>query len=224
MARAVIFDVDGTLVDSVGQHAQAWQDALREFGHDVPLGVLRREIGKGGDQLLPMFLDPAELAAQGKAVDARRSELFKERYLGQVRPFPGVRALFERLQAEGVVRVLASSARQDELSAYKRIAGIEDLVGAETSTDDAEKSKPHPDIFEAALARLGGVDPGQVVVVGDTPFDAEAAGRAGLRTVGVSCSAWTAAELRDAGCVAVYDGPADLLAQYERSPLSGSGG
>ena len=168
-----------------------------------------------------MFLDPAELAAKGKALEARRSELFKERYLGQVRPFPGVRALFERLQADGIARVLASSAKGDELKAYKQVAEIEDLVDAETSTDDAEKSKPHPDIFQAALQRLGSVDPGQLIVVGDTPFDAEAAARAGLRTVGVSCSAWTAAGLRDAGCVAVYDGPADLLAQYERSPLSG---
>jgi len=221
MVKAVIFDVDGTLLDSVDLHAHAWQDAFREFGHDVPFGDIRRQIGKGGDQLLPVFLDQAELAAKGKAMEERRGELFKERYLGQVRGFPGVRALFERLKADGIERALASSSKKDELETYERIAGIEDLVSVQTSTDDAEKSKPSPDIFEAALKRLHGVDPRQVIVVGDTPYDAEAASKAGLRTVGVRCGGWSEAELRDAGCIAVYDDPADLLAQYARSPLAG---
>lgn len=131
-----------------------------------------------------------------------------------------VRELLERIQADGMQTALASSAKQDKLAAYKKAARIEDLLQAETSTDDAEKSKPEPDIFEAAMQRLRGVDPEQVVVIGDTPYDAEAAGKAGLRTIGVLCGGWPADALRRAGCVATYQDPADLLAQYDASPLA----
>ena len=222
MAEAVIFDVDGTLVDSVALHAQAWVDAFRDFGHEVAFEDARRQIGKGGDQLLPVFLDRAEIEARGEALEEHRGQILKARYLERIEPFPEVRALFERLIADGRQVALASSAKEDELARYKRIARIDDLVRVETSSDDAEKSKPHPDIFEAALARLGAVDKAAVVVVGDTPYDAEAAARAGLRTVGVTCGGWSEGELRQAGCIAVYRDPADLLARYADSPLAGS--
>ncbi len=220
MPHAVILDVDGTLIDSVNLHAKAWQDALREFGHEVSLDDLRRQVGKGGDQLLPLFLPKDELEAVGKAVDERRSQIFKERYLHDVQPFPMVRELVQRMQADGLRVALASSAKKDELAAYKKAARIDDLLLAETSTDDAEKSKPNPDIFEAAMQRLGSPDAEQVVVVGDTPHDAEAAGKAGLRTIGLLCGGWPEEALRRAGCVATFHDPADLLAQYERSPLA----
>jgi HAD superfamily hydrolase (TIGR01509 family) len=221
MAEAVIFDVDGTLVDSVALHAQAWVDAFRDFGHAVTFEEARRQIGKGGDQLLPVFLDRAEIEARGEALEKHRGEILKSRYLPRIEPFPGVRALFERLIADGRRVALASSAKEDELAHYKRIAGIDDLVQVETSSDDAERSKPYPDIFQAALARLGKIDPATAVVVGDTPYDAEAAAKAGLATVGLTCGGWSEAELRQAGCVAVYRDPADLLARYEGSPLAG---
>ena len=220
MPNAVILDVDGTLIDSVNLHARAWQDTLREFGHEVALDDLRRQIGKGGDQLLPLFLPKDELDAVGKAVDERRSQIFKERYLHDVQPFPMVRELLRRMQADGLRIALASSAKKDELAAYKKAARIDDLPLAETSTDDADKSKPNPDIFEAAMQRLGSPDAEQVIVVGDTPYDAEAAGKAGLRTVGLLCGGWPEEALRQAGCVATYHDPADLLAQYNRSPLA----
>jgi HAD superfamily hydrolase (TIGR01549 family) len=220
MADAVIFDVDGTLVDSVALHAHAWVDAFRDFGHAVAFEDARRQIGKGGDQLLPVFLDRAEIEARGPALEEHRGKILKERYLPRIAPFPEVRALFERLIADGKRVALASSAKEDELAHYKRLAKIDDLVRVETSSDDAEKSKPHPDIFEAALARLGPTDPAAVVVVGDTPYDAEAAAKAGLRTVGLTCGGWSEAELREAGCVAVYRDPADLLARYAGSPLA----
>ncbi len=220
MPNAVILDVDGTLIDSVNLHAKAWQDALREFGHEVALDDLRRQIGKGGDQLLPLFLPKDELDAVGKAVDERRSHIFKERYLHDVQPFPMVRELLQRMQADGLRIALASSAKTDELAAYKKAARIDDMQLAETSTDDADKSKPNPDIFEAALQRLGSPDAEQVIVVGDTPHDAEAAGKAGLRTVGLLCGGWPEEALRQAGCIATYHDPADLLAQYDRSPLA----
>ena len=220
MPHAVILDVDGTLIDSVNLHAKAWQDALREFGHEVSLDDLRRQVGKGGDQLLPLFLPKDELEAVGKAVDERRSQIFKERYLHDVQPFPMVRELVQRMQADGLRVALASSAKKDELAAYKKAARIDDLLLAETSTDDAERSKPNPDIFEAAMQRLGSPDTEQAIVIGDTPYDAEAAGKAGLRTVGLLCGGWPEDALRQAGCIATFHDPADLLAQYDRSPLA----
>jgi phosphoglycolate phosphatase-like HAD superfamily hydrolase len=131
-----------------------------------------------------------------------------------------VRELFERIKEDDKRIALASSAKGDELSVYKRIANIEDLVEEETSSDDAEKSKPHPDIFEAALGELGGIEPAHAAVIGDTPYDAEAAGRAGLRNrIGVLCGGFPEKELRAAGMVEIYQDPADLLSQYEDSML-----
>ena len=131
-----------------------------------------------------------------------------------------MRALFERLLDDGQRIALASSAKQDEIRTYKEIAGIADLVDTETSSDDAEKSKPHPDIFQAAIARLDGAEAADIVVVGDTPYDAQAATKAGLRTIGVTCGGWSEANLRKAGCIAVYRDPADLLAHYDESPIA----
>jgi HAD superfamily hydrolase (TIGR01509 family) len=218
--KAVVFDVDGTLIDSVDVHAQAWVDAFAEFGHAVRFGDVRRQIGKGGDQLMPVFLSKAEIDRFGEELEERRGALFKERYLHRIKPFPGVRELFQRMIADGKAIALASSAKEDELAQYKKIANIADLIDVETSSDDAEKSKPHPDIFRAALAKLDIAEPGRVLVVGDTPYDAEAAARAGLRTVGLLCGGWSEDELRWAGCVAVFRDPADILARYAESPLS----
>jgi HAD superfamily hydrolase (TIGR01509 family) len=220
MPKAVIFDVDGTLVDSVDLHARAWVDAFRDFGHEVGFEEVRGQIGKGGDQLMPVFLSEEEIEEKGEALEKHRGQVMKERYLPQITAFPQVRELFERLLADGKRIALASSAKEDELAKYKKVAQIEDLIDAETSSDDAEKSKPHPDIFEAAMKRLGDVRPEDVVVVGDTPYDAEAAGKAGLRTIGVLCGGFPEQSLREAGCIAIYKDPADLLAQYDRSALA----
>jgi len=220
MASALIFDIDGTLIDSVDLHARAWQEALHHFGHDIPFEEIRSQIGKGGDQLLPVFLTGDELRDRGKQLEEFRGNLFKQKYLKDVRPFPGVRALFEKVVSNGQKLALASSAKGDELKQYERIAHIEDLVHVETSSADAEKSKPHPDIFEAALARLGnGTDHRDIIVVGDSPYDAQAAKRAGLASVGVRCGGFAESSLRDAGCIAIYQDPEDLLRNYDSSPL-----
>ena len=220
MPEAVIFDIDGTLIDSVDLHARAWVDALAHFGIPVKFEDARWQIGKGGDQLMPVFLSKAQLEEFGKALEKYRGDLFKREYLPRVKGFPGVRALFDRLKADGTRIALASSAKGDELENYKRIAGIEGLTEAETSSDDADRSKPHPDIFHAALKALGGLDPSKAIVVGDTPYDAEAAGKAGLRTVGVRCGGFPDDVLLGAGCIALYDGPADLLEKFDDSPLA----
>jgi phosphoglycolate phosphatase-like HAD superfamily hydrolase len=149
-----------------------------------------------------------------------RGELFKRDYMPRVKGFPAVRELFQRVKREGLQIALASSAKNDELKTYKEIADITDLVEEETSSDDAEKSKPHPDIFEAALARLEDVEPSEAVVVGDTPYDAEAAGKAGIKTVGLLCGGFPEDDLRAAGCVRIYRDAAHLLAEYDSSPLA----
>jgi HAD superfamily hydrolase (TIGR01509 family) len=221
MPEAVIFDIDGTLLDSVDLHTMAWVDAFREFGYNVPFEAIRGQIGKGGDQILPVFLSKEEIDQKGKQLTERRSRLFKERYLSKVKPFPGVRELFETLKHNGQRVGLASSARGDELKTFERIAGIEDLLEAETSSADAERSKPYPDIFHAALVKFGkGVQRDKVIVVGDSPYDAEAAGKAGLRTLGVLCGGFPEEELRKAGCIAIFQGPQDLLQKLDSSPLS----
>jgi HAD superfamily hydrolase (TIGR01549 family) len=218
--KAVIFDVDGTLVDSVDLHARAWQEAFAHFGKQFDFERVRYQIGKGGDQLMPVFLSKEELGEFGEELEKYRGELFKREYLPEVKGFPGVRELFQRVKAEGLKVALASSAKGDELKTYKKLARIEDLVEEETSADDAEKSKPHPDIFEAALERLEGVRPAEAVVVGDTPYDAEAAGKAGLKTIGLLSGGFPEEDLRAAGCVRIYRDAAELLADYDTSPLS----
>jgi HAD superfamily hydrolase (TIGR01509 family) len=218
MIKAVIFDVDGTLVDSVDLHARAWQETFREFGKDIPFQEIRMQIGKGGDQLMPVFLSKAELDNYGEQISKRRGEIFKEKYLREVKAFSRVRDLFQRVLADGKKIALASSAIGEELEAYKKVANIVDLLDAETSADDAEQSKPHPDIFVAALERLGDPRKEETLVIGDTPYDIEAAGKAGLKTIAFRCGGFPEETLR--GAIAIYDDPADLLARYADSPLS----
>ncbi|HEY0098773.1 MAG TPA: HAD family hydrolase [Pyrinomonadaceae bacterium] len=220
MLKAIIFDIDGTLVDSVDLHARAWQEAFKKFGREVEFEKVRHQIGKGGDQLMPVFFSAEELERFGEELEKYRGELYKRDYLSQVRAFPQVRELFERIRSRGLRIALASSAKKDELKTYKEIARITDLVEEETSADDADKSKPHPDIFEAALAALGDVRADEAIVIGDTPYDAEAAGKINLRTIGVLCGGFPEAELRAAGCAPIYRDPADLLARYDESPLA----
>ena len=221
MPKAVIFDIDGTLVDTVDLHADAWVETFRRFGLEVGRDAVRSQIGKGGDQLMPVFLSREMLDERGAEIEAYRGDLFKRAYLPRARAFPGVRQLFERLRAADQTAVLASSCKADEVERYQEIAGIEDLVEVVTTSGDAERSKPHPDIFEAALGRIAPLTAADAVVVGDSPYDAEAARKAGLRTVGVLCGGFPEKDLRAAGCVAVYRDPEDLLRHYDRSPLGG---
>jgi HAD superfamily hydrolase (TIGR01549 family) len=219
MIEAVIFDIDGTIVDSVDLHAKAWQRTFTKFGKNILLEAIRSQIGKGADQLLPVYFSKQELEQFGEAIEIYRGELFKKEYLPKVKGFPKVRELFERIKQDKKQLALASTAKKDELKRYKEIAQIDDLIETETSSDNVERSKPCPDIFEAALKQLGNVTPDKVIVVGDTPYDAEAAAKANVNSIGLLCGGWTQHQLRRAGCIAIYRDPADLLARYEESPL-----
>ena len=213
-ADAVIFDVDGTLVDSVDAHAEAWQRAFAAFGFDIDRTEIRAQIGKGGDQLMPVFLDDDVLDRKGKDIEAFRKDLFDRDYMHRVRGFPHVPDVFRLLIDAGIAVALGSSAKGDDLDAYKKAAGIEGLTAVDTTSDDAERSKPHPDIFLAALNRLK-MQAGRVIVVGDTPYDVDAAKKAGMRTVALLCGGFSEASLRDAGAIEIYRDPGHLLSALQ---------
>ncbi|MET4312551.1 phosphoglycolate phosphatase-like HAD superfamily hydrolase [Bradyrhizobium sp. RT4b] len=219
MPKAAIFDVDGTLLDSVDLHALAWHDAMVKFGHDVGFEQVRGQIGKGGDKLIPHFLSEDAQRDHGREMEEWRGNRFKSEYLPLVRPFSAVPDLLRRVKDASVRIAVASSAKKDELNKYLDIAGIGDLVDVRTCSDDVEESKPAPDIFEAVLKKLG-VEGADAVVIGDTPFDAEGAGKAKIATIGVLCGGFTEDSLRQAGCIQVYPGPAALLACFGDSLLA----
>jgi HAD superfamily hydrolase (TIGR01509 family) len=218
--KAVLFDVDGTLVDTVDLHAQAWVEALQHFGVEADFTDIRLQIGKGGDQFLPGLIPPDMLEERGEEIQEFRSDLFKRKYMSQVRPFSGVRELFERIRSSGQKIVLASSGPAEEVETHKATANIADLIDDATTADDAERSKPFPDIFEAAFGKLGLSERSDAMVIGDTPYDAEAARAAGLSTIGFLCGGFTEQSLRQAGCIAVYRDPQHLLESYDASPLA----
>jgi HAD superfamily hydrolase (TIGR01549 family) len=221
MISAAIFDLDGTLVDSNELHVQAWQETFRHFGKEFPLERLREQVGKGGDQYLPVFLNEKEMREIGKPVDEFRGKIFKKKYLSEVRPFPRVRELLERVHSDGKKIALASSGKADEVEYYQKLIGIGNLVDCQTTADDVAHSKPKPDVFIAALRMLGHLSPEQAIAIGDTPYDIEAAKKIDLATIALLCGGFPEGELRDAGAVAVFRDPADLLDHYYQSPLAG---
>jgi len=218
MVEALLCDIDGTLVDSNWLHAEAWQVALGAVGIHLELEELRRQIGKGGDELIPVFVPWWKRTHVEEPMKAFRKHIFQQDFMSRVKPLPKVREFLLRLKEAKIRPALASSANKEDLATYKRIAGIEDLIEEETSADDAEKSKPHPDIFSAALRRLK-LPASKCMALGDTPYDAEAAGLAGMRTIGVTTGGWSREELLEAGCVEAYESVADLLARFDTSAL-----
>jgi HAD superfamily hydrolase (TIGR01509 family) len=215
--RGIILDVDGTLVNSNDAHARAWLEALAEHGIDVPFDAIRRRIGMGGDKLLPAVAGVTEDTPRGKAITSRRAEIFTKKFLPTLQPTPGARELLHELRRRGLRLVVASSAKKDELEPLLKICGAARLVEDQTSSDDADHSKPDPDIVHAALQNLR-MPAGAAIMLGDTPYDIEAAGRAGVGVIAFRSGGWEDAGLT--GAVAVYDDPADLLAHIDASPIS----
>jgi phosphoglycolate phosphatase-like HAD superfamily hydrolase len=214
MGPAVILDIDGTLVDSNDAHAAAWVDAFREAGVTVDPDRVRRAIGMGGDKLLPFVSGFSESSATGKRISERRAEIFRDRYLPSLRSFPRVRELVHRFVKDGFRLAVASSAKDDELGPLLERANIADLVRLRTSSDDADRSKPDPDIVEVAITKTGSAR-SDIVMLGDTPYDVQAAQRAGIAIVALECGGWDRKDLQ--GAAAVYADPADLLRAYNES-------
>jgi HAD superfamily hydrolase (TIGR01509 family) len=216
MVKAALCDIDGTLVESNWLHAAAWKESFAVIGLELELEEVRRQIGKGGDELIPVFVPWWKRTYVEEPLKAYRKHVFAVDSMAQVKAFPKVRELMLRMKEAEIKVSLASSANQDDVKVYKRIAQIEDLVEESSSADDADRSKPHPDIFEATLKKLG-VRASEALALGDTPYDAEAAGRAGVWTVGVTTGGWSEQELMDAGCVEVWKDVGELLKNFERS-------
>ena len=218
MPQGVIFDIDGTLVDSNDAHASAWIDALKEFGFtDVTFEKIRRMIGMGGDKILPDLTGLKEDDDRGKKLLDRRKEIFLRNYLPALQAFPCSRELVEKIRAEGMITVVATSANNQELTPLLRAARVDDLMDGTTSSSDAKESKPDPDIVEAAVRKTQ-FRAEQLVMIGDTPYDVEAANRAGVPIVAVRCGGWSDRDLD--GALAVYDDPADILKNFDRTHLA----
>ena len=218
MVKALLCDIDGTLVQSNWLHADAWRIAFEGMGLQLDTEALRRQIGKGGDELIPVFVPWWKREIIADSLKVYRAFIFNQDFMHQVEPLPGARDLIARVHAAGIHVALSSSAKKPELEKYKQLIGIEEFVDTSTSADDASKAKPHPDIFSATLAKLK-LPAGECIALGDTPYDAESAGLAGLRTIGVTTGGWSHRELLDAGCVEVYDSVAELLDKFEQSAL-----
>lgn len=217
--KAVLFDIDGTLVDSNDQHVIAWERVFRDAGATFNRQVIHDQIGKGADMLVPTLLPDTDEDAQEKLGEAH-GKVFKAEFLDGVKPFPGAHDLLARVHAAGRQVVLASSASKAELDHYLDLLDARDLVSATTSADDVENTKPAPDIFATALKKITPLGPDEVLVVGDTPYDVEAAGKCGIAAVALRSGKFADNALRQAGATVIYDDVAALLADYENSPLA----
>jgi HAD superfamily hydrolase (TIGR01509 family) len=214
--KAVLFDIDGTLVDSNYLHIDAWDRALTEVGHPVNTWRIHRAIGMDSGKLLETLLedDVEALADRAKEAHTRHYEAMG----GRLRSFGRAQELLRTLAERGFEVVLATSAPANELEMLRRTLDVEDAIAKLTSAEDVQTAKPAPDIVQVALEKAG-VAPDEAIFVGDTVWDVEAAGEAGVATIGFRSGGVSEGELRDAGAVAVYDDAAHLLAELDSSPL-----
>jgi phosphoglycolate phosphatase-like HAD superfamily hydrolase len=216
--RAVLFDIDGTLLDSNDAHAHAWVEALRGHGHDVPFERVRSKIGMGGDKLLADLIQIDDESTLAKGIQATRASIMKAAHLPDLGPFHGSRVLVDMLRSRGLACVAVSSASEDDISDLLRAAGVADLMDDVICADDADRSKPDPDLVQVALDRLE-IFADEAIMLGDTPYDIEAASRANVMTIAFRCGGyWSDEDFH--GAVAIFDDPADLAANLDHSPLA----
>jgi HAD superfamily hydrolase (TIGR01509 family) len=217
MIKGVILDVDGTLVDSNDAHAQSWREALSIHSYNIPYDRIRSLIGMGGDNLLEELLRLPKDDDRGHYISQERKDIFTNRFIPQLEALPATREFVQRLKDRGIKVVVATSAEKDEASTLLKIAKVDDLIDDMTSLSDANHSKPDPDTIQAALEKLG-LPADQAVMVGDTPYDVQAAEKAGVKTITVRTGGFGDEELK--GSLAIYDNFEDLLAQFDSSPLA----
>ena len=216
MIKAIIFDLDGTLVDSVDYHAKAWVKAFEKYGYDIPFDKVRQEIGKDSTFLVEDLIGAEEAQKHKSELADYHDKYYQDNFLDKVKPFPQVKELFEAIKKDGIKTVLASSAKKEMVEHYKELLDIKDLVDGATSTDDVDKSKPEPEIFQSALKKLNDIDVEEVIAIGDSPYDAIAASKIGLRTIAVLAGGFERETLTRAGFIAIYQDPADLLDNYPK--------
>jgi beta-phosphoglucomutase-like phosphatase (HAD superfamily) len=218
MLKAVLLDIDGTLVDSNAVHAAAWSSASAAFGFERPASFFRPLIGMGGDRVLAR-IDPAltDDAEPGKSIAAKRGEFFRAEHLPTLKATLGAKELVERLHDLGLQCVVASSTTASDLDDLLDVAGVRERIDASTTADDAKESKPAPDIVASALQRAN-VSASEAIMIGDTPYDVQAAAGAGVAIIAMRCGGWGDADLE--GAIEIYDDPADLLAHFDRSAIA----
>ena len=209
--QGVLLDIDGTLIDSNDANARAWMEALHTYGYEINYLKIREAVGMGGDNFLPKVAHLDGDSPEGKAISQTRGDILKSKYLPRLTTFPQVKELLTRLHKDGLKLVVATSAKPDEAEALLKLTGAADLIDEIATTEDAESSKPDPDILQAALKKSG-LSADAVVMLGDTPYDMEAARKAKVAIVGVRCGGWADPDLK--GALGVYDDPQDLLKNY----------
>lgn len=216
--KGVLLDVDGTLVLSNDAHAQAWVEAFADYGYEINFADVRPLIGMGSDQLIPKLV--SELNGKEeicKKLSDRRKELILDKFSSELVATNGSRELVQKMKNEGLHLIIASSATSQEMDVLLKIARVDDLIPEQTTSNDAENSKPAPDIVEVALQKAD-LKPDKAVMLADTPYDIESAGKAGVGVIAFRTGGFSDEEL--SGAIAIYDDPADLLGQYDRSPLA----
>ena len=220
MRKAVLCDLDGTLLDSNHFHAEAWQRTLAEFGFQTDFEEVVKQIGKGGDNLLPCFVPEHKLKELEETLKSFRKDLFHREYMDRIVPFSDAGLLLRRMRQEGLRVALASSSDKEDLHAFLMLLRIHDVVEEPTTADDAEETKPAPDIFQVSVKKLQ-IESADAIALGDTPWDIQAAKKAGVDTVAVTCGGWKEDDLKDAGAIAVFRDPADILRNFEKTPFAG---
>jgi HAD superfamily hydrolase (TIGR01509 family) len=218
MAGTAILDIDGTLVDTNYQHAIAWYRAFRQSGIVLPVWRIHRHIGMGGDQVIAALTDEQTDEEKGDDIRAAEKALYMA-MIEEVEPFDGAVELIRRLKDAGKTVVMASSAKEDEVAHYLDLLDVRELADDWTTSADVEQTKPNPDLVQAALDKAG-AEPEDAVMLGDTPWDCEAAARAGVATVALMTGGFAEEELTEAGAVAVFESIPELLERVAQTPLA----
>jgi len=212
--KVVILDIDGTLLLSNSAHAMAFTEAAANLGMEASYSKILRLIGKGSDKLIPEAFGIEENSVLGEKLGQLKTKIFREQYLPHLGPTPGARELLEALKSKGLTRIVATSAGKEDVDRLLERARVKDLIDDATTADDADASKPDPDILQAALEKIS-ASPDQAVMLGDTPYDVEAANRASVRCIAVRCGGWADKGLH--GAAAIYDDPADVLSHFDQA-------
>jgi HAD superfamily hydrolase (TIGR01549 family) len=214
----MIFDIEGTLIDCIPQNLRSWQETLSSFGLTVPIELLQLYSGMDGDDMLQILAPDMDKKVRKRALEAEGKN-FQAKYLTSVRAFTGIRPLFEAIRREGGKIAIATDCEDPQLTHYRAVLGVDDLIDAIACGEDVEEGKPSPKLVRLAAQRLG-VVPARVVMTGDTPYDAEAARGAGVSALGVLTGGFSQAALKDAGCLAAIKEVGEMhgfLATSERT-------